>query len=221
MSSFKQLVGARGASALVGAVLAILVVAAPAPAQNEAAPVPPSNPAPGTEPGQPPAPDSTPTPQKPEKKPRLQLGVETGVFIPTDGLARDRFGGTSFSLSPALGAIRQCDTKGKFGYDFKLFYNKQGDNYALWAPVGVDYRRALTDSSSARPYVGGSLDAVPVWLRAEPEGVPGKLRMGVGGSLFLGALFGTKRYVEARYTAVSKIKGFDLSGLTIGAGMRF
>lgn len=162
---------------------------------------------------------TTAPPAKPKR--HLQFGIEAGVFIPSHGKFRNRFGGTRFGIGPALGALRQCDVRGRFGYDFKLYYQKSGDNYAVWAPVGIEYRRALLDNQKVRPYAGTSIDFVPNLLRSDPDNVRGRLRAAYGGSVFLGCMFGPRRYIEARYTEVSRVQGFDMSGLSLGAGIRF
>lgn len=176
-----------------------------------------------------PAPTETPeepgtpaTAEKPKKR-RFQLGPEFGVFRLSNARSRNRFGDTEFSIGLGFTPIRQATTKGDFGFDFKLFYLKENNNRAIWAPIGVDYRKAFpsTEDAKFRPYIGASLNAVPANIKAPLDGVDTKLKFGLGGSAFAGLLFSDKVYVEARYIGITKISTFDLSGAALTAGIRF
>ena len=90
-------------------------------------------------------------------------------------------------------------------------------------PVGANYIRAFgsREDAKTRPYYGASLNLVPAKIRSLPDGVNTGIKLGYGGSAFVGTTLGRKTFVEARYRAISDIAGFNLSGLGLSAGIRF
>nr|CAA9236517.1 hypothetical protein AVDCRST_MAG63-1222 [uncultured Armatimonadetes bacterium] len=168
-------------------------------------------------------PATTTSPQPEQEQPRrrrFRIGPEIGVYLPTDSKTRDRFGDTWFTFGIGLGPIPEPQQRGIFGIDLNVLYRKRGDNRALVIPLGVSYRRSLSVGPTA-PYVGASLNLVFADLKSEEDDVDSGLRTTAGASVFLGTTFSENGYVEARYMGISKIRGFDLSGLNLRAGLRF
>ena len=165
-----------------------------------------------------PAPDDA-TPKPPKK--RFTIGPEVGAYIPTSNKARDAFGDTWYNYGFGFGAIQSADLKGRFQFDLNILGGSRSGNRAYLFPLGASYRRALTTNRSASPYVGASLNFVPTYLRAGNYGVTSKLRYAGGASAFAGFTFSDSAYLQARYYAISKSAGFDLSGLSLSAGFRF
>ncbi|MCW2743416.1 MAG: hypothetical protein JWR45_3838 [Blastococcus sp.] len=183
--------------------------------QNLDTPTPSEVPTPNTQP------EET-SPEKPRKR-RFQLGPKLGLFRLSNARSRNRFGGTDSSIGIGLTPIRQPSTKGELGLDFKLFYLKQNTNRAIWAPIGVGYRKGFSASETAtlRPYIGASLNIVPANIKVLADGINTRLKMGLGSSAFAGIVFRDKLSLEARYIAITKISGFDLSGASLSASIRF
>ena len=156
-----------------------------------------------------------------KKKNRFRIGPEIGVFLPTSSQTRSQFGSSWVSLGVGLGSIGQVPKKGQTSLDLQVLYQSRGDNHAFLAPIGVGYRTALSQSGSVTTYVGVTGDIYLADLRSADYNVHSGLRTGFGGSVLLGVNSGESGFLEARYLAVSKIKGFDLSGLNLTAGYRF
>lgn len=190
----------------------------PAPdAQPPASPTttPPETPAPSTEPAPRPAPD------EPRHSHHIAIGLDLGLFEPTSSHARDRFGNSWFSAGIGIGNIQKATEKGRIGFFLTTIYRKKGDNHAFLAPVGIEYRRALARGTDTVPYVGLSGDLDLVDLRSPVDNVHSGLRTSGGGSVFIGTTFSEQGFLEARYIAAGKVKGFDLSGFNLTAGVRF
>ena len=187
--------------------LALADVAAAASAEDTQAPPPPPPGAPA---------------EKPAPRRRFRFGPEAGVFIPASGKTRDRFGASWTSLGPGFGSVRQAGARGRLEFDVSVFRESRGNRRAFFAPVGVGYRRDLAvGDGHFMPYAGVSVNLVLTDLRSDADGVRSGLRAGGGGSLFVGSTLGRSAYAEARYLAVSRIKGFDLSGTSLSLGVRF
>ncbi len=156
-----------------------------------------------------------------KKKYRLRIGPEIGVFLPTSSKARSEFGSSWVSIGLGIGSIGQVPKKGQTSLDLQILYQTRGDNHAFLAPIGIGYRTALSQSGSVTTYAGVTGDIYLADLRSGAYNVHSGLRTGFGGSVLLGVNSGDSAFFEARYLGVSKIKGFDLSGLNLTAGYRF
>ena len=161
--------------------------------------------------------------ERPRRRRRFTLGPQIGTFLPTSARVRDRFGSSWFSIGPGLGAIRQPAYKGRFSYDVSFSSQKSGGNRAYVVPVGASYTKALRSDAtcSTQPYYGVTLNVVGTKIRSLPDAVDTGVRAAPGGSLFLGSTLGEQAFVEARYRAMSKVAGFNFSGLDLTAGYRF
>ena len=162
-----------------------------------------------------------PAPEPPKQKKRFQLGPEIGVFLPTSSKTRSEFGSAWYSVGIGFGTINQVGPQGQIGFDLQILYQTRDNGHAFVAPVGVSYRKAVSQSGGNTVYVGLTGDLYLADLRSPTYDVHSGLRTGVGGSALAGVNFGKSGYLEARYLLVSRIKSFDLSGLNLTAGYRF
>jgi hypothetical protein len=162
------------------------------------------------------------TPDQSSSKSKFRIGPTVGVYIPTDGKTRNRFGSDWLSLGLGFGPITAITTKGQLGFDLNLQYQQHSGNHILLIPLGIGYRVALTDTPGAKtvPYVGVTADAYVIDLKSNQDNVSGTHVTG-GGAALIGVNFGDSANIEARYQFVSSSQGFDLSGLNLTAGYRF
>jgi len=206
--------------------------AARAQAPMDTPPVPPvTTPAPPTtttDPNAPASPDTTAAPDgnnpassSPKRRARFRIGPEIGVYLPTSAKARDQFGSTWLTLGLGIGSIGRITPQGQTSFDLQVLYQTKNGNHAFLAPVGIGYRVAVSQSGQNTLYVGATADLLLADLRSGDYDVHSGLRTGFGGSALVGANFGDSGFLEARYLAVTSIKGFDLSGLNVTAGYRF
>ena len=196
-----------------------LLLALPSAAQT---PPDTPNPTPTTAPNST-APETPPAPPQPETKRsnRFRIGPEVGVFLLTSGKARSQFGNSAVSLGLGLGSIAQASTQGRLALDLQIQYQTRNGNHLFLAPIGVGYRKALNEGTSSVAYVGVTGDLDLVDIRSSDYDVHSGIRTAFGASPLIGVSFGDSGFLEARYLYVSRVKGFDLSGLNLSAGYRF
>ena len=190
-----------------------------APAPVDAAPV---NPTPSTAPETtaPPSPPPAPEPAS-KKRSRFRIGPEVGVYFLTSGKARSQFGSSSLSIGLGLGSISQASTRGRLALDLQVQYQTRNGNHMFLAPLGIAYRKALNQGGPNVVYVGATADLDFVDIRSGDYNVHSGVRTAFGASPLIGVSFGDSGFLEARYLYVSRVKGFDLSGLNVSAGFRF
>jgi len=182
----------------------------------DTAPAPPANDPSANDPSA-----NDPSASSPKKRNRFRIGPEIGVYLPTSSKARSQFGNTWLTVGLGIGSIGRVTTAGQTSFDLQVLYQSKNGNHAFLAPVGIGYRLALSQSASATPYVGATADVYFADLRSGDYDVHSGIRTGFGGSALAGVNFGDSGFLEARYLVVSRIKGFDLSGLDVTAGYRF
>ena len=167
----------------------------------------------------------TPAPAAPDpetkKSSRFRLGPEVGVLLLTSGKARSQFGNSSISLGLGLGSIARASTQGRLALDLQIQYQTRNGNHLFLAPLGIGYRKALNEGTSTVTYVGATADLDFVDIRSGDYDVHSGIRTAFGASPLIGVSFGDSGFLEARYLYVSRVKGFDLSGLNVSAGYRF
>lgn len=151
---------------------------------------------------------------------RPRVGLTIGQYRYTSAQTRDTFGGNSFSISPTYSRPREADTKGHLRFDFSFNSSSNGDNRLIMVPLGVGYRRTA-GAGETLPYFGGSLNLAPIYLKVPDQNIGGKLSLAAGGSAFVGVQFQQRYTLEARYFLLSKVRGYDVSGLNFSLGARF
>lgn len=206
-------------------IAACVFAAAPGARAQEPAPAPAPAPAPQQDP---PAPDPQPSP-RPEPRRRFTFGPNFGLYLPTSGKTRDAFGESWTNIGFGVGQVRTARRGGVLSFDFAFINNNRGSGRrAFLAPVGVSYRGSFVDPEdengnvrSIIPYYGASAGLYLANLDSDKYDVDTDLSVGGGGSALVGVAFQRRAFLEARYHAVSRIRGFDLSGLNIALGLRF
>ena len=200
------------------------VTTAPVPTDTPPAPVDtaPVNPTPSTAPVST-APETPPVPAEPQQKKRnrFRIGPEVGVYFLTSGKARSQFGNSAVSIGLGLGSIAQAPTQGRLALDLQVQYQTRNGNHLFLAPLGIAYRKGLNQGGPNRVYVGATVDLDFVDIRSGDYDVHSGVRTAFGASPLIGVTLGDSGFLEARYLYVSRIKGFDLSGLNLSAGFRF
>ena len=149
-----------------------------------------------------------------------RLGVEVGYLRFSSRQTSDTFGGNGISVSPALGAFRLGTRRGVTQFDFGVNVSQGNGNTLVFVPLGARYTKTLGDGPT-RPYVGVSADVAPTYSKIASLGLGGKTSFATGGSAFAGLNFGNRFNLEARYFALSKVRGYDLSHFRLAAGVRF
>ncbi len=191
----------------------------PAPPVTQPAPTP--EPAPVMATPEAPAQEEQSTPAPAKRRNRFRIGPEVGLYLPTSSKTRSEFGSSALSLGIGLGSINKISKRGNTTLDLQVIYQSRNGNHMFLAPLGVGYRKALSQSGSTTPYLGATADIYFADLRSGNYNVHSGVRTGFGGSVLAGVNFSENGYFEARYLVVSRIKGFDLSGFNLTAGFRF
>ncbi len=162
---------------------------------------------------------TAPTPAK--RRNRFRIGPEVGLYLPTSSKTRSEFGSSALSLGIGLGSINKISKRGNTTLDLQVIYQSRSGNHMFLAPLGIGYRKALSQNSATTTYLGATADIYFADIRSGRYDVHSGVRTGFGGSVLAGVNFSENGYFEARYLIVSRIKGFDLSGVNLTAGYRF
>jgi len=155
-----------------------------------------------------------------------KIGIDASLSVPSGGKTRSRFGKTWTIIGLALGRPDSPSAAGRFGPDFDVTQTSSGNHHAFVAPLGVRYRRAFSANDVQRkrpliPYYGVAADFVVLDLRSPEDNVHSRFRLGYGGSAVVGTTVGASGFAEAKYLAIGRVRGFDLSGASITVGVRF
>ena len=173
--------------------------------------------------------------EAPAPKPlRVPLyGLNVGTYLPTSAAVRARFGDNWFSFSPGFGTVLPPPIA-RLSPDFNLASQRKAtggfNNRAFMASLAAQYQWPLfqlyaTESEPLKlpklmPYAGVSVGGAYANLRSQADGVNGS-GLAPSGSLYVGTSIGLSSFVEARWRAVGKVQGFELSGLDLSIGFRF
>lgn len=149
-----------------------------------------------------------------------RLGVEVGYLRFSSRNTSDTFGGNGISIAPAFGAFQLGTQRGVTQFDFGVNVSQGNGNTLVFVPIGARYTKAL-GAGPSRPYIGVSADVAPTYSKIQSLGLGGKTSYATGGSAFAGLNFGNRLNIEARYFALSKVRGYDLSHFRLAAGLRF
>jgi hypothetical protein len=168
---------------------------------------------PAAQPAPPPADERQAAP-----RPRFTFGPDIGLYLPTKNLVRDRFGNSWFSLGLGFGQYEVAPVSGKIGFNINFLTNKHNSNTVYLIPIGVQYRKGLTQGQSATPYVGAEADVVVSDLHSATDNVKWGVRTSGAGSLFGGIDFGKNARFEVQYIGFSDIAGYNFSGTNLVAG---
>lgn len=157
-----------------------------------------------------------------ERKRKLPLlGLDVFYLRFSQDRARNRFG-DAFGFGLGLGGFQRAQQKGEFAPVFDFLTAGRNDSNALLVPLGVGYRRGLsTDTQQIQPYIGATAEFVGTYIGSRPDDIKWGFRPAYGGSAFIGLNYQNRGFLEARYRAISDVRGFDFSGVQLGAGVRF
>ena len=157
-----------------------------------------------------------------KKQGRLLIGPQLGFYTPSDGLARSRFGGAWTNIGFGFGDVSAPKAKGELNFDVNFMSSRASQSEVLLAPIGVVYRKSISENHRTRPYFGVSADWLVTSMRSDIllDQIPSGIRTGAGGSFFGGLTMGNSFYIEGRFYTFSKIRGFDFSGTNIALGWR-
>lgn len=188
------------------------------PQTDTTAPAPTPNPVPVPE--QPAAP--APTPEHHSSRSIPLLGVDGGLYMPTSSKTRDRLGSTWTSFGLGIGGVGAANRKGALNLDFQILYNSHNGNSALIVPIGLEYRKGFArPGQSVVPYACLGVDADINDFGSHQDNIDQVVRVAGGGTAAIGVTFSRNAFLDLRYRAISSVKGFDLSGTELSAGIRF
>jgi outer membrane protein W len=134
-----------------------------------------------------------------------------------------------------LGRVWHWHQPGGVGWenpDFKLggialspffgYYNseKRGNNAHI-IPIGMEALWELGDDKNFRPYAGLGLSLSAVKFEDRDAGVKTGWKAVLGGRIVLGADINKWLNIQASYSLMSDIAGYNFSGFSIGAGITF
>ncbi|HEX9997854.1 MAG TPA: outer membrane beta-barrel protein [Abditibacterium sp.] len=152
------------------------------------------------------------------------LGVDFGAFFPTSSRTKAVFGSSWTGIGPGIGGVTVG--KKRISPDIGFTNEKNNGNRAFAAlvgakylfPIGAPFEKGAAPSFA--PYAGVGLGLAYAKIDAPVVGVDDK-GFGASASAMLGASFGERFFVEARYTALTETADFNLSGAGLGVGVRF
>lgn len=159
-----------------------------------------------------------------EAQSRPRIGIDGGLFFPSNSKTKGVFGSTFKSIGPGFGETQVF--KRRTYPDLDFLREKRGDNRAtvifagakILAPIG---RPLLSERTSGfAPYAGLGLNLTYANIDAPSVGVDDK-GFGIGASAILGASFGGRFFGEGRYRAATSAADFNFSGAQIVIGARF
>jgi hypothetical protein len=150
----------------------------------------------------------------------IMVGPEASVFFPTSGKTSNTYGNSWASIGVGLGSAYQANSKGNLSPFFTILYNTHDNNRAFLLPFGIAYNKALSPSASSA-YYGVDLLAVAADQRSVINNVHSGFSFAPGARAAFGYEFGKTAYVQAAYMLTSSIKGFNFSGTSLEAGIRF
>lgn len=156
-----------------------------------------------------------------KKSGRFLIGPQLGFFTPNGGLVRSRFGSAWTNVGFGFGDV-SSRSRGELSFDVNLMSSRGSQSEVFLAPIGLVYRKSVSETQKVRPYVGASanllVSSISSNLQIDP--IQRGFRTGVGGSLFGGVTVGKRFFIEGRYYGFSKIRGFDFSGTNVAIGWR-
>ena len=160
-------------------------------------------------------------PRKP-RKPRLTLKPTVGLFFPTSGKTKSVFGSSWTMIGLTVDYRDEDRSKSRFQFEIDGIARKSyGDRAAMFL-IGAKYTERFNASKRLSPYMGGTAGWCFGSVRSVADGVDTGLRSaGIGGSGFVGANLGMNIKLEAAYHIFPVIKGFNLSGSSIGVQLQF
>lgn len=148
---------------------------------------------------------------------RLGIGVEAGIYVPSDARIRDVYGSTwfSFGFRPMrLDQYRKPKLDGNIG----IVTRSAGGNKLAIVNLSGGYSRPLGDpNGSTVPFVAVRVGPSYVDYALTDNGTrrSGK-KIVLGGNVEVGALMNERIRFSVRYDLLSQVDGLNFNGLSVG-----
>jgi hypothetical protein len=162
---------------------------------------------------------------------QIPVGVDLGVFMPTDSDVKDVYGKSWFRIGFTPLSFQQ---PGPWRFTFDLGILKRSrditipdgkgggsvlSNDVTLIPLTFGVTRSFSENTDFLPYV--ALRAGPYYANVDSDsfGVD-KSGFGINANAAVGVSFSRRFYIEARYDWYSKFEDIDFSGFSISAGIK-
>lgn len=162
---------------------------------------------------------------------QIPVGVDLGVFLPSDGDVKDVYGKSWFRIGVTPLSFQK---PGNWRFTFDLGFLKRSNdlevpegkgggtvlrNDVTLIPLTFGYTRSFSENTDFMPYVALRAGPYYVDVNSDAFGVDDK-GFGINANAAFGVSFSQRFYIEARYDYYSKFKGIDFSGLSFSAGVK-
>ncbi len=148
----------------------------------------------------------------------IPVGVDVGVFFPTDSMTRSVFGDSWFRIGITPLSFQRPD-KWKGTFDIGYLHRSQGGDSVTLLPITFGVTRSFGGSKETRPYV--AIRVGPYWgdVNSPTFGVD-RSKVGFDANASVGITFSDTFYIEGRYDFFSDFDGIKFSGAHLSAGIR-
>lgn len=156
------------------------------------------------------------------------IGPDIGYSYFLDSKTRSVFGSSATEYGIGFGKTTPS-LGGRVGLDLSIVRPKQdtvtGENKALVIFAGPQLARivgvkTVNDLTGVVPYYGASLNAIYAQVETPFSGSNGN-GYGAGASVFAGASFNRRLFLEGRLRAATKIESYSFSTASLTLGIRF
>ncbi len=158
------------------------------------------------------------------------IGPEVGYTYLLDSKTRDAFGSSVTNFGVAFGSSEIGPAvNGRIGLDLSILRPREdsafGENKALVVFVGPQFSRVVgvktvNDLTRLVPYYGASVNAVYAQVETPFNGQDSN-GYGAAASVFAGASFNRRVYLEGRVRAATKVEDYNFSSASLTLGLRF
>jgi hypothetical protein len=162
---------------------------------------------------------------------QIPVGVDLGVFLPTDSDVKDVYGKSWFRIGVTPISFQP---PGNWRFTFDLGFLKRSNditvpegkgggtvlsNDVTLIPLTFGYTRSFTESTDFMPYTAVRIGPYYANVDSDSFGVDHS-GFGINANAAFGVSFSQRFYVEARYDWYSKFKDINFSGFSISAGVK-
>lgn len=159
-----------------------------------------------------------------------RIGPEVGYSYLLDSKTRDAFGSsvTNFGIGFGSSEISPA-VNGRIGLDLSILRPREdsafGENKALVIFAGPQFSRVVgvktvNDLTRLVPYYGASVNAVYAQVETPFNGQNSN-GYGAAASVFAGASFNRRVYLEGRVRAATDVEDYNFSTASLTLGLRF
>ena len=168
---------------------------------------------------------STNTFEEPEaqtkKKGMLAIFPSASLYYPTNSKTTDRFGSGWGNIGLSLKLTTNYEAQDQFGVGIENIRRSNDNGHLCITPVTFNYTHHLSKIKGLTPYVGAGISSVFASVMSRQDKIDTGTRLLPAGSLYAGVRFGRTGYIQATYNSVSRIRDFNLSGVSVTAGLGF